>query len=114
MNENKKSNIFVVEVNNNYGEAEYSHYIINGIAKTRLRLKVGIQYEFHINAKHYPFYITEDVMGGEDDTSDAQEKYGKAIDDGIFTFTPTKDMRGKTLYYHSTRILKMGYKINIV
>ncbi len=86
-----------------------SVYVVDGIESPRLYLKVGITYQFNIDTKGHPFYITIHAMGGTHKMEG--DILGKAVEQGILEFTPEDSHVNFELYYQCNYHLKMGYKI---
>ena len=94
---------FKIEVGDN-------EYLVNGVKSPRIYMKVGVTYQFDVNTKGHPFYITTDAMGG---TNFQRGGITEPTEKGSFEFTPTSDMIEMKLYYQSDYYQMMGYKLHV-
>jgi len=79
-------------------------YLLNGVEKPTIFMRVGDTVIFKIDTKGYPFYITQSPLGNEGTRS-------IGIEEGILEFKAVDIYVDKEIFYQCTSEPKMGYKI---
>lgn len=100
---------YSVEIGDSGGQKVY---LLDGQKPHRIRLFVGSEYHFNIDAESHPFFLTLSPFGGPG--SEALKGTQEPVDKGVFKFAPLSSHVGLDIYYQCSMHTKMGYKIQVL